>query len=200
MLGETTTNWQSKRREATRREILAAAWESAREHGLGALTLRDVAQRVGMRPPSLYSHFDSKRAIYDAMYADAWTVFIAHTADSVLPSSPRAALKEMARVFFDFAVADLARHQLMNLRVVPDFTPSQESYAVALTSFARMQAGLGAIGVRDGADIDLYTALIGGLVDQQWANDPGGTRWARLLDRAVGMYADELGLPKEETR
>jgi hypothetical protein len=48
------------------------------------------------------------------------------------------------------------------------------------------------------ADIDLYTALVGGLVDQQWANDPGGSRWARLLDRAIDMYADNLDLPLEE--
>ena len=48
------------------------------------------------------------------------------------------------------------------------------------------------------ADVDLYTALIAGLVDQQWANDPGGARWARLLDRAIDMYADNLDLPREE--
>ena len=48
------------------------------------------------------------------------------------------------------------------------------------------------------ADIDLYTALIAGLVNQQWANDPGGSRWGRLLDRAIDMYADNLGLPREE--
>ena len=44
----------------------------AREKGLAQLTLRDVAERVGMKAPSLYSHVDSKNAIYDAMYAEAW--------------------------------------------------------------------------------------------------------------------------------
>ena len=50
----------------------------------------------------------------------------------------------------------------------------------------------------DAATSILYTALIAGLVDQQWANDPGGSRWARLLDRAIDMYADNLDLPREE--
>ena len=55
-------------------------------------------------------------------------------------------------------------------------------------------------GVRiDAADVDLYTAVIAGLVNQQWANDPGGSRWGRLLDRAIDMYADNLGLPKEDS-
>jgi AcrR family transcriptional regulator len=60
------------RHEATRREILDAAWEIARQEGLSAITLREVAGRIGMRSPSLYSHFDSKNAIYDAMFAQAW--------------------------------------------------------------------------------------------------------------------------------
>ena len=66
-----TATWQEKRRESARQEILAAAWEAAHEHGLGALTLRDVAARVGMRAPSLYWHFDSKTALYDAMFGQA---------------------------------------------------------------------------------------------------------------------------------
>ena len=49
------------------------------------------------------------------------------------------------------------------------------------------------------ADIDLYTAVIAGLVNQQWANDPGGSRWGRLLDRAIDMYADNLDLPREDS-
>jgi AcrR family transcriptional regulator len=40
-----------------RAEILAAAWELAGEVGLANLTLRDLARRVGMQAPSLYSHF-----------------------------------------------------------------------------------------------------------------------------------------------
>ena len=66
----------AERREATRREILAAAWDVARENGLAQLTLREVALRVGMRAPSLYTHFASKNAIYDAMFADAWTAYL----------------------------------------------------------------------------------------------------------------------------
>jgi AcrR family transcriptional regulator len=199
MFEETTTHWKTKRREGARLEILSAAWAAARENGIAALTLRDVAERVGMRAPSLYSHFDSKHAIYDAMFGEAWTSYVDVIEKLVVPAHPRAALRLIATTFFDFAVADLARHQLMNVRTIPDFTPSEEGYAPAVRAFARMLEALAAIGVHEDADIDLYTALIAGLIDQQWANDPGGTRWARLVDRAVDMYADALGLPEEPT-
>ena len=51
------------------------AWGLAQEKGLAEFTLRDVATRVGMRAPSLYTHFESKHAIYDAMFGQAWTEY-----------------------------------------------------------------------------------------------------------------------------
>ena len=47
---------------------------------------------------------------------------------------------------------------------------------------------LAAAGLTRPEDLDLYTALVGGLVNQQIANDPGGTRWTDLVDEAVDMY------------
>lgn len=197
MLGEPTVSWQARRREATRDAILDAAWSVARERGVAALTLREVAARVGMRAPSLYTHFDSKHAIYDAMFAQAWSGYEQLMAGVEMPASPRAGLRMLAHLFFDFAVADLARHQLMNLRTVPDFRPTDEGYAPAVRVLERLRGYCESVGLSGGADVDLFTALLSGLIDQQWANDPGGTRWARLIDRAIDMYADALDLPEE---
>ncbi len=153
-----------------------------------------------MRTPSLYSHFPSKNAIYDAMYGQAWTEFLEAIDGRVLPADPRAALKEIATTFFDFAVADLARHQLMNQRSVPGFEPSAENYAPAVAVFQRLRRDMAAIGVADAEGVDILTALVGGMVDQQLANDPGGTRWRRLLDRVMDMYATEMGIPRRRKR
>src|SRR5215471_14985901 len=131
---------RAERREATRREIVDAAWQIARRDGLSAVTLREVAGRIGMRSPSLYSHFDSKNAIYDAMFAEAWgelcDVFDA------MPPPPAAdgrAMLAVAETFFDFAVADLARYQLMNQRTIPGFRPGEAAYAAASAAYERMR-------------------------------------------------------------
>ena len=187
---------RAERREATRREILDAAWEIARQEGLSAVTLREVAARIGMRSPSLYSHFDSKNAIYDAMFAQAWgelcDVFDAMPPP---PAADRPAMLAMAETFFDFAVADLARYQLMNQRTLPGFRPSDEAYAVSIAAYERMRGMLRRCGIDAQADLDLCTAIIGGFVDQQLANDSGGSRWRRQLPRLVDMYCDEVGVP-----
>jgi AcrR family transcriptional regulator len=193
---------QAERREATRREIVEAAWEIARSDGLSAVTLRGVAVRVGMQSPSLYTHFESKNAIYDAMFGEAWSDYlrICEDQEASLPTAPRKALLVMLRTFVDFAVADFARFQLMNQRMVVDFRPSSESYAPSVQVLEMFRGRLRRIGIRSPADVDLCVALVGGLIDAQFANDPGGERWIRLLPRAVDMFADEVGLPGPKLR
>jgi TetR/AcrR family transcriptional regulator len=53
--------------ERTAERILDAAEELFAERGYAGATLRDVATRVGVRPPSLYNHFASKDALYAAV-------------------------------------------------------------------------------------------------------------------------------------
>jgi AcrR family transcriptional regulator len=191
---------RAERREATRREILDAAWEIARRAGLGAVTLREVGEIVGMRAPSLYSHFASKNAIYDAMFAESWRDLLETFEKCEFPDAPREALLVEAEIFFDFATADLARDQLMNLRVIHDFEPSPDAYAVSVEMYKRFADSMRAKGVRKQADLDLWIALLSGVVNQQHANDPGGKRWRKQLPRLVDMFSDEAGIPGPRLR
>jgi AcrR family transcriptional regulator len=53
-----------------RREILDAATELLLESGQArAVSIRSVAQRVGVTPPSIYLHFEDKDALLDAVCA-----------------------------------------------------------------------------------------------------------------------------------
>ena len=189
----------AERREATRGEILEAAWQLAQEQGLADFTLRDLAERVGMRAPSLYTHFASKNAIYDAMFGQAWRDYeqIAVAELAELPPAPRAAIRRAARVFFDYAVANPARHQLMSQRTIPGFQPSADSYAPAVRVLEMGQQIFRSVGLTDPSDFDIWVAIIAGLINQQLANDPGGTRWSALVDRAIDVWADGLGLPAD---
>jgi len=149
-----------------------------------------------MQPPSLYFHFASKNAIYDAMFEQAWRTYLdeVHAFVPRLPPTPRARLIAAAQHYFDFAVTDLARHQLMDVRSLPTFEPSPQAYAPSLEVYAEMQQHLPLI---EQADADVYTAMISGLISQQLANDPGGQRWRRLIPRVISMLADDLGLPPD---
>jgi AcrR family transcriptional regulator len=188
MLGEPISDRRSIRHEATRREIVDAAWELAREHGLAGISLRDLARQVGMQAPSLYSYFPSKAAIYDAMFAEGNREYLERLRALPRARDDRRLLLAGARAFVEFCVEDPVRYQLLFQRTIPDFEPSPDSYADALAVLDVAREQLSSIGITDTAALDLWTALITGLVDQQLSNDPGGDRWTRLLPQAVDMF------------
>lgn len=188
-----------ERREATRAEILGAAWSLARERGLAGLSLRDVAHAVGMQPPSLYGYFASKGAIYDAMFADGYRQLLERR--RALAPSPRTAaeFKEGCRAWFAFSTEDTARYQLLFQRTIPGFEPSAASMALAAEALSWAADALAGIGIDDPRALDLLTALMTGLADQQMSNDPGGDRWARLVDDALDMFLAHV-TPRKKRR
>jgi len=191
---------RSIRRQATKDEIVAAAWELAREKGLAGIALRELGERVGMKAQSLYSYFGSKLEIYDAMFLEGYEAFEAMTADPAFVderASARENLRRGAHRFFDFCTSDPVRYQLLFQRTIPDFVPSEESWAVATRAYQGPAERMAEVGLGDQETLDVWTAMLTGLTDQQISNDPGGDRWKRLVDRTVDgfliAFAPELG-------
>ncbi len=184
---------QAERRGATRAEILETAWVLARANGLSGLSLGDIARRMGMKTPSLYWYFDSKHAIYDAMFIEGNQQLLERFRNTRWGNTPRAVLRTVARTFIQFSIEDLARYQLLFQRPIPDFAPSPEAYAVALEVFEQMRALTQKAGITRPSEFDMWTALVAGLAAQQVANDPNGNRWLRLVEPMVDMYLDAIG-------
>lgn len=61
----------------TRARILAEARTVFARRGHAQASLREIAEAVGIKTPSLYAHFPSKEALYEAVYAE---VVAEHTA------------------------------------------------------------------------------------------------------------------------
>jgi len=70
---------------------------------------------------------------------------------------------------------------------VPGFEPSPQSYAPALRALDGAGEVLALNGITDARYLDVWTALITGLVSQQVSNDPGGDRWTSLIEESVAM-------------
>lgn len=195
MSGKANSDRRSERRQETQREIVQASWEVVREHGLAGLSMRDLGERVGMRAQSIYSYFASKHEIYDAMFLEGYQAFAtwmdAAVDDDDIAADPVGTARAATHAFVEFCTTDPVRYQLLFQRTIPDFTPSPETYAVAVRALEQMSHHLAGVGVRDQATLDLWTAVLTGITDQQISNDPGGHRWSRLVDRAVDMLIAE---------
>jgi AcrR family transcriptional regulator len=190
--GATASAAVADRRSQRREQILSAAWQIAAESGVAAVSLHEVARRVGIRQPSLYGYVRSKLDLFDAMYAQAYEQLLLRMDAEAPVGTAREQLVRLSRVFLDFVVEDPTRTQLLFQRTIPGFVPSPESYALAKRALDRCVRLLSAVGAGSPVHIDVYTAIVAGLGAQQVANDPGGDRWTRHLEALLDLFLDHF--------
>ena len=183
-----TVGWREARRSSARDAIVDSAWALVRDEGLAGLSLRDLAKRAGITTPTVYAYFESKNAIYDAMFGRAAAEFADRMTQPYDSDDPRALLAGGLRRFVEFCTSDAPRYQLLFQRTVPDFEPSPKSFAPSVRALDATRQRLARCGVTDSRHVDMWTALTTGLVSQQISNDPGGDRWTRLIEDFVTMF------------
>jgi AcrR family transcriptional regulator len=209
------TDRRVQRHNQTIEEILDLAIEVMAEDGVAALSLAEVARRMGMRPPSLYQYFPSKLAVYDALFerGACQTLAILESYQSRIAEDPLAGLAAAQAAWNEWVMANPVLAQLLYWRPVPGFEPSPKAYQPALQlqdlGWAALQAAVDAGQLARAAASEeggaLYTILMAGVISQQLANEPAATaatgRFTRLtptvLDMFVRYYAPTPGVPKE---
>lgn len=186
--------------EATRERILAEARAIMRADGAGALSLNELARRVGMKTPSLYTYFASKDALYDAIFRDGMRAYRAR--QDALEARLGAGLDTVEAVLTDyvaFADENPELYALLFERPVPGFVPSEESMVEARglieDSNRRVQSLIDCGLVRQDLDVaqlrDMLLVVMHGLTSLRRANEPGAAmnegRFGPLVPQMVAM-------------
>ena len=191
-----STDRRAVRHERTRREILDAAWALAERDGIAALSFREVAAEVGMRAPSLYTYFESKDALYDAMFHDGNQQLLdemGHWAEKeITGDDPVGEVIAAAEEFIRFCQRSVARYQLLFTAAIPGWNPSKDSYALAEENLARSNVFAARAGITSDGARDVYTAIMSGLAAQQMANDLHGDRWVQAAPAAIRALIDAI--------
>ncbi|MFG1709674.1 TetR/AcrR family transcriptional regulator [Nonomuraea sp. M3C6] len=193
---------RQRRRAETIAEILAIAEEQMAADGVAALNLAQVARRMGLTPAALYQYFAAKNAIYEALFAlgmaELEPVLVA--AEKRAQTDPVAAMTTCQQDILRWCMNRPVLAQIIFLRPVPGFEPSEQTWAFALSQFQRLREILrmaGAAGqVRpEGATDDameILVCLASGVLTRQLANEPDapvdGGRIARLLPTVLDMF------------
>lgn len=171
------------------------------ERGAGAVTVSEVARRMGMRAPSIYKYFDSLNAVYDALFARGQALLEAFVHDAVRDCEPGLqTLLEGDRALVRWATEELGLASLLFWRPVPGFEPSSETYVAAQEFWTVAREHL-TLAVSRGelcpaADSEeaqrLLTVLVSGVVSQQMANQPGATYeeglFTSLTDEVLDLF------------
>lgn len=192
---------RQRRYLARQAQILEVAWELARRDGLAAISLRELADRVDLRQPSLYTYFGSKAELYDAMFSQGFQALVDEREALDLDPDPVQALRQGCRHFVEFSVRDPVRYQLLFQHSIPGFVPSPASMQTASRALEFLRAWLEAAGITDPRGLDLMRAVLLGLAGEQIANEPGGRRWVDFSDEVVEIVAAVVAKPtKSSTR
>jgi AcrR family transcriptional regulator len=203
MTGVVPLGRRQRRRQESIEQVLDVAVEVMTEQGAAGLTLGEVARRMGIRPPSLYVYFDSKHALYDALFERGWRALLQtlRAAEARMPRrDPLVDHRDGLDAFVRWAVEHPAYSALMLWRPVPGFVPTERAYAPALELHDLGRAEV--VRLRDAGvlaaetDVDrayrAQVALISGVISQQLSNAPdepfaGGT-WTSLVPDLVEMW------------
>jgi AcrR family transcriptional regulator len=195
----------SLRVERRRAGVIAEALDHAvaimSADGVGALSIAEVARRLGMRGPSLYKYFPSLHALYDALFAHG-LVLQQRAFYPDLEPLPRGVprIRAAAVGVVRWSVQNPALAQLLHWRPVPGFHPSAASFELSTRdlAFARAEFAeavrLGQLAAAAGTDdaLRLYTVILSGLITQQLANEPGarfeGGAFSRLTESALDLF------------
>ena len=145
-----------------------------------------------MRQPSLYEYFDSKHALYDAMFADGNRQLLERLDAVTFSREPRAALKQwLARVRRLRVRGHRALPSCCSSGPSPASRPRRSRTRWPRRCWAALDTLMRAAGVTEQGDIDCIVAITAGLTDAQISNDPGGNRWLRHLNRLVDLLVDD---------
>lgn len=179
---------RQRRHDQTRDEIVALAIEIMADQGVAGLSLGEVARRLGVRTPSLYTYVESKNALYDELFRRGWWACLDEMRarrDALGPidghTDAVARVLAITDSFVGWALANPELSQLMLTRPVPQWQPTPEAFAPSLAAAELSRDELAALRdhgrLRPATDVEqlmqnLATATTGAVV-RHLANEPG---------------------------
>lgn len=169
-------------------EIVGAGRDILEEGGLDAVTMQAVADRVGVRAPSLYKRFQSRGALIGAIAVatqnDLATVLDPLSRDP----DPAVGLRAIAAAFRGFALENPRAYELLFLNLPPGSRPPTESTLGAAAPLLELTQRL--VGPERALEAArLVTAFAHGFVSMELS---GAFRLGGDVDEAYGYGVDVL--------
>jgi AcrR family transcriptional regulator len=116
--------------------LLQAASDILETEGPDALSVRRIAAAAGVAPMGVYNHFESKNGIIDALFMQGFERLRQALATAIAEQQdPYEALREGGRHYRALALAHPMAYQLMFMRTIPGYEPSDTAYTVAASAF-----------------------------------------------------------------
>lgn len=153
-------------RAETVADIKARAWESMRETGAAALSLRDVARQMGMAPSAMYRYFASRDELLTTLVVDAFDSLGELVAAEYERSAGQGldafeTFMAVAHGYRRWALTHRAQWALIFSTSLPSYNGTPETTAAAFRSFGVLQRLTADAVAADVLDIERIEAVLG---------------------------------------
>lgn len=172
------------------------------EDGVNALTISEVARRLGVQPPSIYKYFPSLIAVFDALFERGSRAHVEAMRAAMSDAQPGLdSLTKGLEAGGRWALAHRALAELLFWRPVPSFEASDAAMAPSHEMVAIQRVALrdavraGELGPTADSDEAVYlvSTLISGVLTQTFANEPdmpwGKGRFTALFPKLLQLLA-----------
>lgn len=119
-------------RRLSRQAVTDIALQVADAHGLGAVTLANIATEAGCKAPSLYNHVDGLDDLLDELCLAATNDFANQLRDSVIARVGRDAVRSYAHAWRSYVLSTPGRYQA-TLRPMPHRIDAHLSATAGMT-------------------------------------------------------------------
>lgn len=180
----------------TKKEILLAALDLFSYQGYEATSISQIASAVGIKKASLYSHYESKKAILDALVKEVLEQYEKHSMFSRLDSFPSDidGVIEMIKAQLTFIIHDPFVSKARKLLVIEQFKneelaklQTKQNYTDIVSFFVRLLEQLKNEGVIQGDDTRMMAMQLAFPINV-WINlcDRESERESEVLDLVEG--------------
>ncbi len=164
--------------------LLASAVDILESEGPDALSVRRIAADAQVATMGVYNHFESKNGIIEALFIQGFERLRQALASIADVRDPYEALREGGRRYRALALAHPKLYELMFLRTMPGYEPSDHALEVAARAFDALVAAVQramAAGVLAEAEPTETAQII-------WSNVHG---WVSLELMGIGFAEDQ---------
>lgn len=142
MADQPATGPRTRYREQVRAEVQAHAWEQIAEAGASALSLKAIAQQMGITAPALYRYFAGRDELLTELILSAYRE-LAEVVESAAEGTdePAGQLRATTSAIRSWAVSRPQRYLLLYGTPVPGYTAPDESTDLARRIFAPLLDG-----------------------------------------------------------
>lgn len=184
--------------ERTRQDILEAAARAFAKNGFAGATIQDIAAEAGFTPPTLYSYFEGKEQILEAMMLTVTGELIA-AFDEDYPAGLSLAQKLDLLMRRALEVADRRREAFTVFFAIPGFGGSVEGrakaqgFGILLQTIGRWferHASKGDLRGRPPEELALVLIGVGYGFMIQWMTDPKQGRFSARAQSIVSYFVN----------